>query len=53
MKTKSIFLLLVLVMMLPSRSNAQTWLLRRAVDRKLEHKVDSAVDKSDRDEAKT
>jgi hypothetical protein len=39
--------------MLPSRSNAQTWLLRRAVDRKLEHKVDSAVDKSDRDEAKT
>lgn len=53
MKTKSIFLLLVLVMMLPSRSNAQAWLLRRAVDRKLEHKVDSAVDKSDRDEAKT
>ena len=53
MKTKSIFLLLVLVMMLPSRSNAQTWLLRRAVDRKLEHKVDSAVDKSDRDEDKT
>jgi hypothetical protein len=39
--------------MLSATSNAQTWLLRRAVDRKLEHKVDSAVDKSDRDEAKT
>jgi hypothetical protein len=39
--------------MLSTASNAQTWLLRRAVDRKLEHKVDSAVDKSDRDEAKT
>ena len=39
--------------MLSTTSNAQTWLLRRAVDRKLEHKVDSAVDKSDRDEAKT
>jgi len=52
MKTKSIFLLLVLVMMLPSRSNAQAWILRRAIDRKIEHKVDSAVDKSDKDEAK-
>jgi hypothetical protein len=39
--------------MLSATSNAQAWLLRRAVDRKLEHKVDSAVDKSDRDEAKT
>jgi hypothetical protein len=38
--------------MLSATSNAQAWLLRRAVDRKLEHKVDSAVDKSDRDEAK-
>jgi hypothetical protein len=52
MKTKSIFLLLVLVMMLPSRSNAQGWILRRAIDRKIEHKVDSAVDKSDKDDAK-
>ena len=52
MKTKSIFLLLVLVMMLPSRSYAQAWILRRAIDRKIEHKVDSAVDKSDKDEAK-
>jgi hypothetical protein len=38
--------------MLPSRSNAQAWILRRAIDRKIEHKVDSAVDKSDKDEAK-
>jgi Domain of unknown function (DUF4412) len=52
MKTKSIFLLLVLVMILPSKSNAQGWILRRAIDRKIEHKVDSAVDKSDKDDAK-
>jgi len=53
MKTRSIILLVVMSMMLSATSNAQAWLLRRAVDRKLEHKVDSAVDKSDRDEAKT
>jgi hypothetical protein len=53
MKTRSIILLVVMSVMLSATSNAQTWLLRRAVDRKLEHKVDSAVDKSDRDEAKT
>jgi hypothetical protein len=53
MKTRSIILLVVMSIMLSTASNAQTWLLRRAVDRKLEHKVDSAVDKSDRDEAKT
>ena len=53
MKTRSIILLVVMSIMLSATSNAQTWLLRRAVDRKLEHKVDSAVDKSDRDEAKT
>ena len=52
MKTRSIFLLLVLVMLLPSKSNAQSWIIRRAIDRKIEHKVDSAVDKSDKDEAK-
>ena len=53
MKTRSIILLVVMSIMLSATSNAQAWLLRRAVDRKLEHKVDSAVDKSDRDEAKT
>ena len=51
MKTKSIFLLLVLAILLPSVSYSQGYLLRRAINRKLEHKVDSAVDKSDRDEA--
>jgi hypothetical protein len=52
MKTRSIYLLLVLVMFLPSRSNAQAWIIRRAIDRKIEHKVDSAVDKSEKDDAK-
>jgi hypothetical protein len=40
------------MIMLPAVSSGQAWLLRRAIDRKLEHKVDSAVDKSDRDAAK-
>ena len=52
MKTRSFIMLIVMSLMLSSTSNAQAWLLRRAVDRKLEHKVDSAVDKSDKDEAK-
>jgi len=52
MKTRSIFLILVLVILLPVKSNAQAWILRRAIDRKIEHKVDSAVDKSDKDDAK-
>jgi hypothetical protein len=51
MKTKSIFLLLVMAMLLPSISYSQGYLLRRAINRKLEHKVDSAVDKSERDDA--
>jgi hypothetical protein len=44
-------MLIVMSIMLSATSNAQAWLLRRAIDRKLEHKVDSAVDKSDKDEA--
>ena len=51
MKTRSIFLLLLLSVIIPSVSFSQGYLLRRAINRKLEHKVDSAVDKSDRDEA--
>lgn len=51
MKTKSIILLIVMSIMLSTSLNAQAWLLKRAIDRKLEHKVDSAVDKSDKDEA--
>ena len=51
MKTRSIFLLLMLSVMIPSVSFSQGYLLRRAINRKIEHKVDSAVDKSDRDDA--
>jgi hypothetical protein len=52
MKTKSLILMMFLAILLPGVSNGQGWILRRAIDRKIEHKVDSAVDKSDRDEAK-
>jgi hypothetical protein len=51
MKTRSLILILLLSMMLPSVSNGQGYLLRRAINRKLEHAVDSAVDKSDREDA--
>ena len=51
MKTRSLMLILVLLVSLPSFTNAQGYLIRRAINRKLEHKVDSAVDKSDKDEA--
>jgi hypothetical protein len=52
MKTRLIFLLLMLIIVLPSKSHAQGWILRRAIDRKIEQKVDSAVDKSAQDKAK-
>jgi hypothetical protein len=52
MKTRSIFLLLVLVIMLPVTSNAQAGLLRRAINRQIDHKIDSAIDKSAKDKAK-
>ena len=52
MKTRLLFLSLVVALMSSNTSNAQGWILRRAIDRKIEHKVDSAVDKSDKDEAK-
>ncbi len=52
MKTKSIFLLLLIAIMIPGVSTAQGWILRRALDRKIEQKVDSAVDKSANDKAK-
>lgn len=51
MKTRSLILILLLSVMVPSVTSGQGYLLRRAINRKLEHKVDSAVDKSDRDEA--
>jgi hypothetical protein len=52
MKTRSLILLLLMTFMLPNISKAQGWIIRRAIDRKIEHKVDSAVDKSERDEYK-
>ena len=51
MKTRSIFLLLLLALLLPNAANAQGWILRRALDKKIEQKVDSAVDKSAQDKA--
>jgi hypothetical protein len=51
MKTKAIFFLLAIMIILPVTSNAQGGLLRRAINRTLEHKVDSAVDKSVKDQA--
>lgn len=37
--------------MIPSVTNGQGYLLRRAINKKLENKVDSAVDKSEKDDA--
>ena len=50
MKTRSVFLFLMLTVMLTSVCSGQG-LLRRAIDRKLEHKIDSAVDQSAQDNA--
>jgi len=52
MKTKSIFLIMVLVVLLPSTSNAQFGALRKAINKQIDHKVDSAIDKSAKDKAK-
>jgi hypothetical protein len=52
MKTRSVFFILLLAVMLPATSNAQSWILRRAINRKIEQKVDSAVDKSAQDKAR-
>jgi len=50
MKTKSIFLLLVLALILPATMNAQFGVVRRAINRQIDHKIDSAIDKSAQDE---
>ena len=52
MKTRSIFLFLVLSIMVSNTSNAQFGVLRRAVNRQIDHKIDSAIDKSAQDKAK-
>ncbi len=46
MKTKAIFLLLGMMLIMPAGLNAQAGLLRRAINRHIEHKIDSAIDKS-------
>jgi hypothetical protein len=51
MKTKAIFLFLAIMVFLPATSYAQGGLLRRAINKTLEHKVDSAVDKSVKDQS--
>lgn len=52
MKTRSIFLFLLFVFMVPCVSNAQLGVLRRAINRKIDNKVDSAVDKNAKENAK-
>lgn len=51
MKTRSIFLLLLLALMVPVTSNAQLGLLKKAINKKIDNKVDSAVDKKAQDNA--
>lgn len=52
MKTRSMFLLLSLAIMLPYTSSAQFGVIRRAVNRQIDNKIDSAIDKSAKDKAK-
>lgn len=52
MKTKILLILLAFMVTIPNISNAQGYILRRALNRKIDAKIDSAVDKSERDEAK-
>lgn len=51
MKTKAIFFLLASMVIFPATSYAQGGLLRRAINRQLEHKIDSAIDKSVQDQS--
>ena len=52
MKTRSLFLLLAFIIVLPGVSTAQFGTLRRAINKQIDHKVDSAIDKSAKDNAK-
>jgi len=51
MKTRFVTLLIALVLLMPNISNAQGGLLRRAINKTLDHKIDSAVDKNAKDNA--
>jgi hypothetical protein len=52
MKSRSLILLLLLTIIVPVSSNAQMGVLRRAINRQIDHKVDSAIDKSAQDKAR-
>ena len=52
MKTKSLILMLTIVIACSGVSNAQGGLIRRAINRQIDHKIDSAIDKSAQDKAK-
>ncbi|MEI6049491.1 MAG: DUF4412 domain-containing protein [Bacteroidota bacterium] len=53
MKTRSIFLLLALLILLPGVSNAQLGFVRnklnKAINKEVDNKIDTAIDKSERD----
>ena len=50
MKTRSIVLLTVIVMILPNSAYSQFGALKRAINKQIEHKVDSSVDKRAQDD---
>jgi hypothetical protein len=52
MKTKILLLLVVFMLVIPNITNAQGGILRRAINRQIDHKIDSAIDKSAQDKAK-
>jgi hypothetical protein len=52
MKTRSLFLLLFLAIILPVNCNAQFGALKRAINKQIDHKIDSTVNKTAQDKAK-
>jgi hypothetical protein len=52
MKTKAIFLSILMTIALTETSNAQIGVLRRAMNRTVDRKIDSAIIKSEQDKAK-
>jgi hypothetical protein len=52
MKTRTIFLALLLAIVFADVSNAQVGVLRRAMNRTIDRKIDSAIIKSEQDKAK-
>ena len=50
MKAKSILLILAMFILLPNVSHAQFGALRRAINKQVDHKIDSSIDKNAQDE---